>query len=139
MILCWMKHSLMTLVIISGSSLRVTGERHILQTNQAAGCQQCSLPRQVNSITPWTQMNGLVFTCDICSVALQSNSILPEYNWTEFTTQDALHVMLVYVFMATGEIQVVKRIQTFHSTDKSRTHGGNNEVYSEYVLLPAIP
>ena len=51
-------------------------------------------------------MNGLVFTCDICSVALQSNSILPEYNWTEFTTQDALHVMLVYVFMAIGEKQV---------------------------------
>lgn len=50
-------------------------------------------------------MNGPVFTCDICSVALQSNSILPEFNWTEFTTQDALHVRLVYVFMAIGEKQ----------------------------------
>ena len=64
-------------------------------------------------------MNGLVFTCDICSVALQSNSILPEYNWTEFTTQDALHVMLVYVFMATGEIQVVKRISQYRQIQNS--------------------
>lgn len=50
-------------------------------------------------------MNDPVFICDICSVALPSNFILPEYNWTEFTTQDALHVMLVYVFMAIGEKQ----------------------------------
>lgn len=42
--------------------------------------------------------------------------------------------MLVYVFMAIGEKQVVRRIQTFHSTDKSKTRGVNIEVYSECVL-----
>ena len=62
-----------------------------------------SLLHQVSSITPWTPMNGLVFTCDICSVALQSSRILPECNWTEFTTQDALHVMLVFVFKQGSE------------------------------------
>lgn len=92
MILFWMKRSSMMLAITQESSLRVTGGRHIHRTSQAAGCRQFSRRHhQANSTILWTLTKGQVFTCDICSVAFRCNSILPKYNWTEFTTQDACH------------------------------------------------
>lgn len=64
MILFWMRHSLMTHVIIQENFLKVTGEQHIHQTNQAVGCQLSR--EQANSFIPWTQTKGQVFICDLC-------------------------------------------------------------------------
>lgn len=127
MILFWMKHNSTMLVITQGSFLRVIGERPIHRINQAAGCRQFSSHHQANSITLWTLVNDPVFTCDNCSVALhvalQCNSILPKNNWTEFTTQDACQASLcIHGHWGQKKNSQSKRIQTFHGTDKAKTH-----------------
>lgn len=127
MILFWMKRNSMMLVITQGSFLRVIGEQHIHRINQAAGCRLFSRHHQANSITLWTQMNDPVSTCDNCSialhVALQCNFDFAQEQLDRIYYPRCMSSQSMYSWPLGTKKQLVKRIPTFHGTDKSESHG----------------